>query len=50
MSALGVIGNMSYDTAVYPDQRLRHLIDGAAFYIALAASRAGVTARNPAKS
>lgn len=44
MSALGVIGNISHDTAEYPGQAHRQLLGGAALYIALAASRAGVTA------
>ncbi|MBG0568723.1 carbohydrate kinase family protein [Actinoplanes aureus] len=43
MSRLGVIGNISRDTAEHPGQH-RHLLGGAALYISLAAARAGVSA------
>ncbi|GIF45228.1 carbohydrate kinase family protein [Actinoplanes xinjiangensis] len=43
MTTLGVIGNISRDTAEHPGHQ-RHLLGGAALYIALAAARAGVTA------
>jgi sugar/nucleoside kinase (ribokinase family) len=43
MTALGVVGNISRDTAEHP-HRQHHLLGGAALYIALAAARTGVTA------
>lgn len=45
MPCLGVIGNISIDTTRYPDGRTHVLIGGAALYVALAAARAGTTAR-----
>lgn len=44
MTTLGVIGNISVDTARSPDGRSRTLLGGAALYVALAASKAGLTA------
>lgn len=43
MTTLGVVGNISRDTAEHPDQQ-RHLLGGAALYVALAATQAGATA------
>jgi len=44
MLKLGVIGNISRDTTEYAGSPHRHLLGGAALYIALAAARAGVAA------
>jgi len=44
MTRLGVIGNISRDTTEYAGRHHRHLLGGAALYIALAAARAGVPA------
>ena len=43
MTTLGVVGNLSRDTAVHP-ATTRHLLGGAALHIALAATRAGLRA------
>ncbi|MEW1844113.1 carbohydrate kinase family protein [Nonomuraea angiospora] len=40
-----MIGNISIDTTRYPDGRTNMLIGGAALHVALAAARAGTTAR-----
>lgn len=45
MTVLGVIGNISIDTARYPGGRPHRLLGGAALYVALAAAHAGLTAR-----
>lgn len=44
MSSLGVIGNISVDTACYPGGRRHDQLGGAALYVALAAARAGLSA------
>lgn len=44
MTRLAVIGNVSLDTAVYPDGRRATALGGAALHIALAATRAGLAA------
>src|ERR1700753_3841241 len=41
---LGVVGNISRDTVTYPGGRVTEQRGGAALYLALAASRAGLTA------
>ncbi|TDC91966.1 carbohydrate kinase family protein [Actinomadura sp. 7K507] len=45
MTVLGVIGNISIDTARYPGRRTHRLLGGAALYVALAAARADLLAR-----
>jgi sugar/nucleoside kinase (ribokinase family) len=42
MEALGIIGNISRDLAVYPGDRRVELLGGAALHVGLAASRAGL--------
>jgi sugar/nucleoside kinase (ribokinase family) len=42
--ALGVIGNISRDLVAYPGGRTTELLGGAALYVALAATRAGLPA------
>ncbi|MDT0348121.1 carbohydrate kinase family protein [Pseudonocardia charpentierae] len=44
MAGLGVIGNISRDLTEYPGRPRRHLLGGAALYVALAAARAGMRA------
>lgn len=41
---LGVIGNISYDHAIYPDGRHYEFLGGAALHVALAAAQAGLQA------
>ncbi|SDH97739.1 Sugar or nucleoside kinase, ribokinase family [Sinosporangium album] len=45
MTGLGVIGNISIDTAHYPDGRSHVLLGGAALYVSLAAAQAGALVR-----
>jgi sugar/nucleoside kinase (ribokinase family) len=44
MSMLAVLGNISRDSAMYPDRRHFHMLGGAALHVALAASQVGVNA------
>jgi sugar/nucleoside kinase (ribokinase family) len=44
MSTLAVLGNISRDSAIYPDGRIFQLLGGAALHVALAASQAGMNA------